>query len=249
MTMKKTTLIAILIAASATLMSTLASAEDQAAPVEDASPDAAELEKIKQRYWAQGNEKEMGVVQNRLYTKEGRVEATVLGGFVTTDPFLNVRTFGGSIGYHLDETFSLHAFSWKDFTSGSAALTTLQEGGKKANTNRPFATAGMEARASLLYGKLSLVGKKILYYDMHAGAGVAVTRTENGTYPGPVLSIGQNIFLTNSLTFRVDYRLIAYREDIIEREITAKLGQNVGMRNNFSNAITFGFSWMWGGSK
>lgn len=247
--MKKSTIAAILLAAASTLMATLAFAEEKGASTEDTSPDAAELEKIKQRYWAQGNEKEMGVVQNRLYTKEGRVEATLLGGFVTTDPFLNVRTLGGSIGYHLDETFSLHAFSWKDFSSGSAALTTLQEGGKKANTNRPFATAGMEARASLLYGKLSLVGRKILYYDMHAGAGVAVTRTENGTYPGPVLSIGQNIFLTNSLTFRVDYRLLAYREDIIEREITAKLGQSVGMRNNFSNAITFGFSWMWGGSQ
>jgi outer membrane beta-barrel protein len=249
MIMKRTTLTAILLAMASTLMITLARAEEKSAPTEDASPDAAELEKIKQRYWAQGNEKEMGVVQNRLYTKEGRVEVTLLGGFVTSDPFLNVRTVGGSLGYHFDETFSLHAFSWKDFTSGSAALTTLQEGGKKANTNRPFATAGMEARASLLYGKLSLVGRKILYYDMHAGAGVAVTRTENGTYPGPVLSIGQNIFLTNSLTFRVDYRLTAYREDIIEREITAKLGQNVGMRNNFSNALTFGFSWLWGGSK
>jgi len=246
--MKSATIIIILLAASSTLMSRQASAEDPVPPAEEASPDAAELDKIKQRYWAQGNEKEMGVVQNRLYTKEDRVEATLLGGFVTTDPFLSVKTLGGSIGYHLDETFSFHAFGWRDFTSGSAALSTLQEGGKKANTNRPFATAGLETRASLLYGKLSLVGKKILYYDMHAGAGVAVTRTENGTYPGPVLSIGQNIFLTNSLTFRVDYRLIAYREDIIEREITPKLGQNVGMRNNFSNAITFGFSWMWGGT-
>ena len=111
-----------------------------------------------------------------------------------------------------------------------------------------LATAGAEARASLLYGKLSLLGRKILYYDLHGGAGAAMVRTENGTYPAPVLSIGQNIFLSNSLTFRVDYRLLAFREDIIEREITAKLGQNVGTRTNFTNSVTFGFSWIWGGS-
>ena len=70
----------------------------------DASPDAAELEKIRQRYWAQGNEQEMGVVQNRLYTKEGRFEGTLLGGLLMTDPFLSVKTLGASIGYHFNET-------------------------------------------------------------------------------------------------------------------------------------------------
>jgi len=243
-----TSLLTLLLAGSATqAIADDAEATAQAAS-EDASPDTAELEKIRQRYWAQGNEQEMGVVQNRLYTKEGRFEGTLLGGLLMTDPFLSVKTLGASIGYHFNETLSLHAFGWKNFSSGSAALTTLEEGGKKANTNRPLSTAGAEARASLLYGKLSLLGQKILYYDLHAGAGAAVVRTENGTYPAPVVSLGQNIFLSDSLTFRVDYRLMAFREDIIEREITAKLGQNVGMRNNFTNSVTFGFSWISGGS-
>ncbi len=216
---------------------------------EDLSPEAEELERIKQRYWAQGNEKEMGVVQNRLFTKEGRFETTLFGGLLISDPFVNTFTPGLSFGYNFDETFSLHAFGWKALATPSAALVTLRQGEKEANTNPTSALFGTEGRASLLYGKLSLLGRKILYYDMHAGLGAAIVRAENGLYGGPLISVGQSFFFSNSMTFRIDYRLIVYRENITQKEGTEEqLGRIIDQRNNFSNSLTFGISILFGGS-
>jgi outer membrane beta-barrel protein len=213
--------------------------------------EASELEKIKNRYWAQGSETEMGVVQNRLYTKQGKVESWLFGGVISTDPFLSIKTTGLSLGYHLNETSSFHVMGMRHFVDPSSALEVLRLGGKQANTNSPRGMVGAEYKASLLYGKLSLLGAKILYYDMHLGLGGHMTSTETGNVPGPMGSIGQSIYIKSgdyaSIAVRFDYRMMAYREEIVEKEITAKLGQVVGARNNFSNTFQLGISFLWGG--
>jgi outer membrane beta-barrel protein len=220
------------------------------APVNPAAdPDAADLDRIRNRYWAQGNETEMGVVQNRTYTKQGKIETWFFGGLSASDPFLDIKSMGLTVGYHFNEQLSVDVFGFRDWISPSSALTTLEKGGKKANTNPPLGTVGAEVQGSLLYGKLSLLGRKILYYDMHTGLGAAATSTETGINYGPVFSIGQSVYITRSMSFRVDYRLVAYREDIIEKEITTKLGQIIGARNNFSNNVQVGFSFLFGGEK
>lgn len=220
-------------------------------PARGAEPDAEskEIDQIKNRYWAQGNENEMGVVQNRLYTKRGKTETWIFGGLMSSDPFLTIRTLGLQSAYHFNETFSLGVFGMRNWASASSALEVLELGGKKANTNPPQGTVATELQSSLLYGKLSLLGASILYYDMHVGLGAAVTSTETGTYSGPSFSVGQNVYLNKRVSLRFDYRMIAYRENIVEKEITAKLGQVVGARNNFSNSFQFGVSFLWGAGK
>jgi outer membrane beta-barrel protein len=96
----------------------------------------------------------------------------------------------------------------------------------------------------MLYGKLSVLGKSIIYYDLHLLGGLGYTRTENGSYATPSLGIGQRFYLSKLTSFRVDYRLQYYNETLIEKQITTKLGQPVGARDNFNNTITFGFSFM-----
>jgi hypothetical protein len=86
----------------------------------------ADVGAIKERYWARGEESSLGVVQNRTYTKAGKVEIGLLGGVTLSDPFLSIQHAGGSLGYHFNEYFGLHAFGWKSFTSGSSALDTLE---------------------------------------------------------------------------------------------------------------------------
>jgi outer membrane beta-barrel protein len=212
-----------------------------------AEQDAADLEKIKQRYWAQGSETEMGVVQNRLYTKQGKVESWVFGGLLASDPFLSIKTTGLNLGYHINETSSFHIMGMRHFVGASSALTTLREGEKEANTNLPRAMVGGEYKASLLYGKLSLLGARILYFDMHFGLGGHVTATETGNYMGPMGSVGQTIYLARDVSLRFDYRMLAYRERIVEKEKTATLGDIIGSRNNFSHTFQIGVSFLWGG--
>ena len=120
---------------------------------------------IQKRYWAHDNQANVGVVQNRLYTKANHFQVSAISGILVSDPFLSVKAFGLSLGYHFSEYLSVHALGWRSLTSGSSALDTLNDFGQTANTVEPRFYAGSEVQWSLLYGKLSLLGKKIIYYD------------------------------------------------------------------------------------
>ncbi len=218
-----------------------------AAPSADESSEKVNVENIKEKYWARGDESELGVVQNRLYSKQQKWELDLFGGFLTSDPFLSVKNAGANLGYHLTETWGVHVMGWKAFVSDSSAKTTLEQGSKRANTNPPRYYFGSEVSASILYGKLSLVGKKIIYYDMHLLGGAGATGTENGTYFTPSIGIGQQVYLNKFLSLNVDYRLMYYNETIKEKEIPEKIGHDVGTRANWTNAITIGVGFLIGG--
>ncbi|HUP56069.1 MAG TPA: hypothetical protein VM598_01360, partial [Bdellovibrionota bacterium] len=98
-----------------------------AAPSGEDKAERVNVENIKQKYWARGDESEIGVVQNRLYSKNGRFELGVLGSILTTDPFFSVSSLGGSLGYHFSEYVSVHAIGWKTFVKPSAAYDAFQE--------------------------------------------------------------------------------------------------------------------------
>ena len=208
------------------------------------------VDAIKERYWARGDDSELGVVQNRIYTKAGKLEFGAFMGFISSDPFLSVQSFGGSVGWHLSEYLGLRVLGWQTRVSPSSALLTFQETrGATTNTNEPKSFLGAEAAGSVLYGKLSLLGKQIIYYDFHLLGGGGVTRTESGSYATPLIGLGQQIYLSKAVSFVVDYRLMAYHENILEKVIPTKLGQVVDERVNWTSALTLGVSILLGGSE
>ena len=229
---------------------------DEAAPAVAASASApasaeeADVSAIKEKYWARGDESELGVVQNRTYSKSKRIEFSLFYGFVTSDPFLQINSLGGSVGYNFSEYLSLSLIGWNYSVSPSAALLTFQQTlGATTNNNPPKYYVGSELSASLLYGKLSLMGKKIIYYDFHLTAGAGETNTLNGTYFTPSLGVGQRVYLSQKTFLRVGYQVQRYNEQIIERVITPKLGQVVGDRINWNNSILIGVGFMFGASE
>jgi outer membrane beta-barrel protein len=209
-----------------------------------------DLQAVRNRYWARGEESEVSVVQNRQFAKSHRFDLGVSAGMVSSDPFLAVTTIGGSFGYHFNEYVSAHLVGWKHFVSSSTALKTFEETlGATTNNNPPRSYIGAEALASLLYGKLSVLGKSILYYDLHVSAGLGRFETDTGAVVSPSVGIGQQIHLSQNLSLRVDYRLQYYRETIVEKVITPRLGQVVGERDNWSNNVTLGLQFRFGNSE
>jgi len=199
---------------------------------DNGAAEQVDVDAIKKKYWARGEESELGVVQNRLYSKKQKLELGVFGGIITTDPFLSVKSVGGLIGYHLTEYWEINVIGWRDYVSPSTALTTFETTiGATTNNNPPQWYLGTEAMASILYGKLSLIGKSIIYYDMHLIAGVGVTGTESGKYFTPSVGLGQQVYLTKSISIRLDYRLMNYTEQITEKVITPKLEQVIKERS------------------
>src|SRR5438105_2701506 len=58
-----------------------------------------DIEGIKKKYWVEGQDTRLSVVQDRQYTKEGRLELGAFGGFLSGDPFYDVKDLGGEISY------------------------------------------------------------------------------------------------------------------------------------------------------
>ena len=220
----------------------------ETAPSSTTSSEEAEsvnVDSIKEKYWARGSQVELGVVQNRTYLKKGRIELSLLGGIIYSDPFLNIKTFGFSLGYHLSEYFSLHLIALKDSVGSSSALDTFQETlGATVNTNFPQSYFGAEGMSSIFYGKLSVLGKSIIYYDFYFLSGLGVTNTESGKDITPSLGLGQRFYLNKTLSVRLDYRLMYYRETILEKEIPTLIGQVDGTRNNWNNTVLLAVSFM-----
>ncbi len=212
-----------------------------------------DVERIKKRYWSRGDESDLGVVQNRLYSKEGKVEIGGFGGFVNSDPFLTVYNAGGTLGYHFTEYLGVDVLAWKSFSSPSSALNLLRsapaQGGVSAdaNVNNPKGLIGGEAEWSILYGKLSLLGKAIIHYDLHLRGGAGITYTENGNYFTGIVGIGQQFYVNQFTTLTVDFRLTPYHEDIVNRIPQVNgvpEGQVINSQTNWANTITLGLSFL-----
>jgi outer membrane beta-barrel protein len=213
-------------------------------------------ETIKQKYWARGDETEMGVVQNRLYSKARKFELQILGGILPNDPFVTTYGVGGRFGFHFSEYFSAHFLGWKAYASNSSIVDTLHEAGK---TDQQIGTAlntdftkyylGGELQASLLYGKLSVIGKAIIYYDLHLLGGFGTTQTESGSNFTQHIGIGQQFYVNKSMSINIDYRAMHYRDELLNKIEPTKAGQTVGSRSSWTNAITVGVGFLFGGPK
>ena len=211
-----------------------------------------DVDKLQEKYWAQGKEAEMGVVQNRRYSKVNRFDLGFQSGILSSDPFLSTHASGLTLGYSFTETWGVRSIAWKAIAAGSSARRALEQTGKKASTNEPEGYAGAEAVFSPIYGKLSVLGKSIIHYDFHLLGGVGVTFLENPSYPSGLTGhagVGQQMFLRRNLAMQVDYRMMVYREHLREKEIPSRLGEDLGARTNFTHAITLGVNWFFGGPK
>ncbi|MGZ3709171.1 MAG: outer membrane beta-barrel domain-containing protein, partial [Bdellovibrionota bacterium] len=201
------------------LLLSLASGDARAAEaLAPQNPEKMDVEALKQQYWKNGNPpSDLRVVQNKLFPKGRQFEIFLQGTAVLTDPFLSVYALSGGIGYNFNEFFQIHAFVMKDFPMASDALIALQKLSTTTNSNPPGGFAGGGLEYTPIYGKLSLFGAAIAHYDLHLDAGCGVTQTANGYFVTPYLGIGQVFYFLKWLALRVDYRMMYYRETIIER--------------------------------
>lgn len=200
-----------------------------------------DVEDIKKQYW--GQEESFEVVQNRLYTKANRLEVNLFGASNQVDPFQQIYSPGFSLGYHFSEYLSFHAIAWRNFSGDSAAVAALLTAGAVANTNVPAWYTGGEVIWSLIYGKLSLLGKAILYYDLHLTGGGGATFTETGPCFTQTVGVGQKWYINKHLAVRFDYRLAHYYEGVLGKNSQQGNFNTIVLRRDaFSHLISLGFS-------
>lgn len=208
------------------------------------TPRNADVQSVKSTYWNRNSDGDVEVVQNRLYTKSGRISLQPTFGTVSSDPFLSVKSGALSLGYHFSESFGIQVVGRKYFVSKSSYQKELEEGltagaSARANVNAPKSYLGGEILWSPLYGKISL-GGGITHYDMHVFVGAGVTDTETGKLFTPSIGLGPQFYLGKSVALNVDYRLSHYKETIPEQVLKSKT--TAGERDNFSHQFTLGMT-------
>jgi outer membrane beta-barrel protein len=213
-------------------------------PSQEPSPDgeAVDVSKVTQKYWAQGKDTELGVVQNRKYTSEHRLELMLFTGTISTDPFLSVHQYGGSLGYYFNQYFSAHVVAYKDSVSNSDAYTEFKQQTSNASVdlNRPKSFYGVELNENFLYGKASLLGTAIIYVDIFALGGAGITDTESGNDFTGFIGIGQKVHLNKYMAIDLDYRVLFFNE-VVE----SATGGPSHSRSNTTDAITLGLSFLY----
>jgi len=210
---------------------------------QSAAPEKVDLSKIQEKYLGNADN-EVQVIQNRKYTKAHKFEVGVLGGIVTADSFLNDYALGGYVAYNFSEYVGIRALYWKDLTSKADswyqanAINNLY-----INTNAASSMLGAEFSYSPIYGKLSLLGSAIFYYDMNLYAGAGDRKTQSGSAISPMLGIGQQFFFGQSFELGIDYELMYYKENVLDQDPQSPTyGGIASTRTNFSHVIflTFG---------
>lgn len=219
-----------------------ASAADR--PATPGKGEKINVDKLKEKYWAKGEESELRVVQNRRYSKEYKFEFGLFGGTAASDPFLSTRMVGGSLGFYFTEYFNVDLIGWKSFASFSSATDSLiQQHSINPDTNKPDYFIGGQLKLSPVYGKISLIGKLIIYFDLHAFVGAGQFKTETGTFFTPFFGLGQQFYLNDWSSLRLDYRMMFYSEDVIIRSTGLPRGTS---RSLTTEAITLGVTFFLG---
>lgn len=185
---------------------------------------------------------EFSILQTRPHTKAGKFALGIGASGMNNDPFLNSSGFMAWTGLYFTENLGINLNFWRTFnTNSSAQDAAIIYVGYGANNNPISNLLTAELLVSALYGKVSLLGLKILHFDAHFLAGGGIIIAANGQSISPVLGIGQQLFITHFLSLRVDYRFFYFKEDIVERtKAGSTFGQVIGNRMNLTGVFTIG---------
>lgn len=198
-----------------------------------------DIDAIRQKYLSQAEDNEIRVVQNRQHTKKGKISLGIHAGSISTDPFLSVRNLGGSLGYYFNEFWGTEFLGWKSFANGSSALDTLYQSTKPhqtTDTNKPSSFYGLQFLFSPIYGKLSVLGKLIVYYDLNLVGGAGLTGTASGSYLTPFIGLDQRVYVGKYTSLGISYHFMEYSEKVLKANPSVP-GEIAGERTNYSSVV------------
>lgn len=185
------------------------------------------------------------VVQNRFFLKQNRIELSPMAGYVPNNPFAKRYVGGLLAAWHFSETLAAEgAFMYspdrdvadlKDLTHTLVGIA--HEGSGEVNFQQPVDKmvlgATIAARWAPVYGKINLLGERVLNFDLYGTAGLGLLTIDKyyavydddaaeGTVPTrletvevkPVvplnLGIGMDFFLSSSVALKIDARNYLY---------------------------------------
>lgn len=173
-----------------------------------------ELEQLERRYWAP-KDADFAVVQNRTYTKSGRLTLSGSYGLLMNDSFTEGSSSSLGLGYYFSERWGLEASYLQNSLSPSDTTDVFAERfGASPDYNMTLNSTTLSLVFVPFYAKMSFMDKSILYFDMAVSLGVGQTNYAMQTNRGNeeastthfALDLTQHFFLSENFAFRFDIK-------------------------------------------
>ncbi|MEK6555886.1 MAG: outer membrane beta-barrel domain-containing protein, partial [Bdellovibrionota bacterium] len=213
---------------------TAPSKDGKAAPAAKATPevpaqptgDKLDISELEQKYWAP-KDTDFSVVQNRTYTKAGKLAASFMYGPIVNDTFSSGMNAGLLLNYYKDERFGFQAHYISSDLSNSDATKKffkLSGGATAPDFNRVKDYYGLGFNFVPFYAKMSVMGQKIIYFDMQITPTIGMTKYEQQQENGGGksensfsygLDVTQYFFFSKSLAVRFDLQNRWYKQDVV----------------------------------
>lgn len=222
------------------------SAETQDFAREDSSPDKDDVVLVEN----DSNKKRLiKTIQKKNFYKKGRWEASPHFAFVANDPFLNRYIVGAGLNYNLTEIFAVEVnmdFSpdlgdadWKPVTK-----QLIEENHVSPDISKLTYFGSASFLFSPIYGKVAVVGREIINFDIFGAFGMGMTRTseslealdaeagneravltQHQMHPTTNFGGGARVIFGENLALRLDGRSMVYIETVNATQLE--------MKNNF----------------
>jgi outer membrane beta-barrel protein len=245
-----------------------ASAADGApSPSEDDGDVGGPLDEELDNYWSV--DRDVEVIKDKLYEREGRVAVGLFGGLMSSEPFFWYNPVGGRVDYYVSNQFGIEVEGMymgspgilRHDTDLTDFLQNNRGGAFKASEDtldqfvwRAHALAVWHP----LYGKLAFLQRKLAHFDLNLSAGLGAvqvqrpnaTRTESSSTiePNFVFGGGVQFFINEHITLRLEGRGNVYRgplryknNQLGRRQVTepTELSSNQYRKLNFFQRLNF----------
>lgn len=214
------------------------SSENIPKDVNEKDSDKLDISDLEKKYWAP-KDTDFSVVQNRTYKKELRFAATATLGPVINDSYSRGTNFSLSGNYYLSERVGVE-LSYIQYNLGNNVMTKefMNRYGVFPDHNKAKTFIGGAFNWVPIYAKVSLLGKKILYFDMSISPGIGMTTYEQVIGAGNrnkssmtlTLDFSQMFFLNSRLAVRIDAKNQFYQEEYI-KYTSGEFSKNLGAHN------------------
>ena len=222
----------------------------------DGDSDKIDLKKIQDQYWT-AKDDDLGVVQNKSFSKTARVFVhTSIGPAINDD--WSVGTWNQlGVGFYQNEQMGYElSFQKGNLKKNDSVDRIAYQNGLQPDHNRFLDSLTMSFLWVPFYGKMSLLDKKIFYFDMQFGFGLSSINYENQIDPsegsnqkksaiGFAFDITQHFFVSKSIAIRLDLKNQWCRENLQKYRISGSANQNRDLGNvgYQGTAILIGFTY------
>jgi len=184
-------------------------------PAEDPDP-VGPIDEELDAVWAR---RQLPILLNRRYVKEGRHSIALFGGIIPNEPFVESFPVGLRYDYFFTESLGIEldgAYQGEMFRADSDLTQFLALYQYEPN---PLELQDWRAHLGLIwspfYAKIAFLSQKLVHFDFsfYAGAGVVSVESAGEIRPEASLGAGVNFWLGRDVSLRLDGRQFLYESD------------------------------------